>query len=94
MSIKRAKQRTFGSGREDEANSNYFAKPKQPDKNWQEHIEGKGDDAFLPYAFTTKFAMGALMVHSKFGKGIVVGIDATNVNVLFEEGVKKLGHAG
>ena len=94
MSIKRAKQRTFGSDRDDKTNKDYFAKPKVPDKNWQEHTEGKADDAFQPYAFSSRFVMGALLVHSKFGKGVVVGIDATNVDVLFQEGVKKLGHGG
>ncbi len=94
MSIKRAKQRTFGANQEDESNRNYFAKPKEPDKNWEEHTTGKDDSAFQPYAFTSRFAMGALIAHSKFGKGVVVGIDATNVDVLFQEGVKKLGHGG
>ena len=94
MSIKRAKQRTFGSDREDEANKDFFAKPKVPEKNWEEHMADKSDDAFAPYSFTTKFSKGSLLQHSKFGKGIIVAIDATNVDVLFQEGVKKLGHAG
>ena len=94
MSIKRAKQRTFGSGRDADEPSDYFAKPKQPDKTWEEHVADKGDEAFVPYAYTSRFAMGILMQHPKFGKGIVVGVDATNVNVLFQDGVKKLGHGG
>ena len=96
MSIKRAKQagRGLGSDRDDETNKDYFAKPKVPDKNWEEHTADKADDAFQPYAYTSRFAMGALIVHSKFGKGVVVGIDATNVDVLFQDGVKKLGHGG
>ncbi len=49
---------------------------------------------FSPYATTTKFAKGALVSHSKFGKGLVVSVEGSRIEVLFEDGVKKLGHAG
>ncbi len=94
MSMKRSKAKSSGSSRgggDDE--SSYFAKPKEPEKTWAEHLEGKGDDAFVPYAMTSRFAKGQLLAHPKFGKGIVVGVEGQRIEVLFEEGPKKLGHA-
>lgn len=91
MSIKRVKQRTFGKSA-DAGEDDYFAKPKEPERSWEEHIAGKEDDAFRPYAMTERYAKGALVSHAKFGKGIVVGVEATNVQILFQDGTKKLGH--
>jgi hypothetical protein len=94
MSMKRSRAKSGGSGRatgEDE--SSYFAKPKEPEKTWAEHLEGKGDDAFLVYAMTSRYSKGQLLTHPKFGKGVIVGVEGTRIEVLFEEGPKKLGHA-
>jgi hypothetical protein len=94
MSMKRSRAKSSGSGRasgEDE--SSYFAKPKEPEKTWAEHLDGKGDDAFVPYAMTSRFAKGQLLTHPKFGKGIVVHVEGQRIEVLFEDGPKKLGHA-
>src|SRR5258708_25529649 len=92
MSIKRAKQRSFGSGRGGSSEDDFFAKPAEPDKSWDEHMADKTDEQFSPYAMTNKYAKGALIAHSKFGKGVVVHVEGTNVTVLFQEGAKKLGH--
>ena len=91
MSIKRAKQRTFGKAADSEED-NYFAKPKEPEKTWDEHMDGKKDADFHKYAMSDRYAKGAFVMHPKFGKGIVVAIDATNVQILFQEGINKLGH--
>ena len=91
MSMKRTKQRTFskaGAGEEDD----YFKKPTEPEKTWEQHVEGKDDSAFAPYAMTNRYDKGALIMHSKFGKGVVVDVDATSVQVLFQDGPRKLGH--
>ena len=94
MSMKRSKAKSSGSGRSTEdADAAYFAKPKVPEKTWAEHVEGKGDDAFTAFAMTTKFAKGQLLAHPKFGKGVVVHVEGQRIEVLFEEGPKKLGHA-
>ena len=94
MSIKRTKQRSFGRGRDAEESSFGPAKNAEPEKTWAQHMEGKGDDAFVPYAMTSRFAKGALLIHPKFGKGAVVGVEGPRIEVLFEDGPKKLGHAG
>ncbi len=92
--MKRSKAKSSGSGRSSgEDESSYFAKPKEPEKSWAEHLEGKADDAFAPYALTSRFAKGQLLAHPKFGKGVVIGVEGPRIEVLFEEGPKKLGHA-
>ena len=95
MSIKRTKQASYGSRNRDYPDDGPFgaAKPSEPTKTWAEHMEGKADDAFVPYALATKFEKGALISHPKFGKGIVVNVEGPRIEVLFEEGAKKLGHA-
>ena len=94
MSMKRSKARTSGSGRSSgDDDASYFAKPKEPEKSWAEHMEGKKDDAFVAYSLSARFAKGQLVTHPKFGKGIVVGVEPQRIEVLFEEGPKKLGHA-
>jgi hypothetical protein len=91
MSMKRVKQRTQGSPRDDEARDTYFAKPAQHVFTWEE-VEAKPEEAFVPYAMTERFAKGAFINHSKFGRGVVIAVEATNVQILFKDGTKKLGH--
>jgi hypothetical protein len=92
MSIKRSKQRSYGSARDKGDEDDYFAKPKDPEKSWEQHMEGKTDADFVPYAMSSRFTKGQLVTHGKFGKGIVIAVDATNVQILFQDGTKKLGH--
>jgi hypothetical protein len=93
MSMKRSKQAGSSSERDkDAADGGYWAKPAVVEKTWTETMEGKGDDAFSPYALAERYAKGQLVTHAKFGKGIVVEADAHKVEILFEDGKKKLGH--
>jgi len=94
MSIKRSKQRNFGSRDSDEAATGFGSKKVELPKVWADETVGKPDSDFTPYTVTTKFAKGALLLHSKFGKGIVLDVEGARVEVLFAEGPKKLGHAG
>ena len=92
--MKRSRAKSGGSGRATgDEESSYFAKPKEAEKTWAEHLAGKGDEAFLQYAMTSRYAKGQLVSHAKFGKGVVVGVEGTRIEVLFEDGPKKLGHA-
>jgi hypothetical protein len=99
MSIKRTKQVTRGGRfRDAEPGSTGLfgaAKPKAEEQvwNWQEQVGAKPDDAFVPYAQTNTFQKEALILHPTFGKGIVTGVDGKRISVLFQDGVKKLGHA-
>jgi hypothetical protein len=94
MSIKRTKQRNYGPrGREgDDEASPFGSKPAEPVKTWAELLEGKTDEQFAAYAMTARYDKGALILHSKFGKGVVVGVEGPRIEVLFEDGPKKLGH--
>ena len=94
MSIKRSKQKSFGAGRRDENEGLFsFSKPPEPEKSWEEHMAEKPEEAFASYSFKQHYDKGALIQHPKFGKGVVLGIEGSHVDVLFAEGPKKLGHA-
>jgi hypothetical protein len=93
MSMKRSKQRSSGSGRfSGKDDDSAWSKPAEPEPSWSE-VESKPDEAFVPFALSSKYAKGDLILHPKFGKGLVVGVEATRIEVLFHEGKKKLGHA-
>ena len=90
MSMKRAKAKT--SGKEKNAETDFWAKPVAPEKTWEEATEGKADSDFTAYTMSERFTKGQLISHSKFGKGFVTDVDALRVEILFQEGKKKLGH--
>jgi hypothetical protein len=90
MSMKRTKQRSSGSGRDSEDNAPAWGKPADPEPTWAD-VEGKPDDAFVPFVLSTRYAKGALLRHPKFGKGLVLGVEGTRIEVLFQDGKKKLG---
>jgi hypothetical protein len=90
MSMKRAKQKS--SGKEKPGETDFWAKPTTPEKTWEEAVEGKPDGDFTQYAMSERFAKGQLISHPKFGKGFVTDVDALRVEILFQEGKKKLGH--
>ena len=91
MSMKRSKQRSSG-GRDKDQGTDFWAKPTEPEKTWEEQVDGKTDEQFVAYALSTRFSKGQLVTHPKFGKGVVVDSDASRVEILFQEGKKKLGH--
>ncbi len=93
MSMKRTKQRASGGARDNDDATNYWAKPTEPDKSWREHVDGKTDDAFTPFALSQRYSKGQLVTHTKFGKGVVVDEDTSKCEILFESGKKKLGHS-
>ena len=93
MSMKRSKQRTSGTTQDSQADDDYFAKPKEPVKTWEEVTVDQPDGAFTPYALTTRFDKGQLVTHPKFGKGVVTFVEGARVEILFQDGTKKLGHS-
>lgn len=89
--MKRTKQRSGGrDGKDTEVD--FWAKPQAPEKVWAEEVEGKDEASFAAYSLSTKYALGQLVSHVKFGKGIVVDVEASRVEILFADGKKKLGH--
>jgi hypothetical protein len=93
MSMKRTKQRGTGSGRSSPQDDDAaWTKPAEPEPKWAE-VDSKPDAAFVPFAISSRFAKGDLILHSKFGKGLVLGVEPGRIEVLFQDGKKKLGHA-
>jgi hypothetical protein len=93
MSMKRSKQRSSGSGRgsgsDDDSSS--WAKPKGPEPSWSD-VDAKPVESFVHFSMSSRYAKGDLILHAKFGKGIVLGAEPTRIEVLFQDGKKKLGH--
>jgi hypothetical protein len=92
MSIKRSRQSSTRSPHRG-AESFSFAKPPEPEKTWDEHMAGRAPESFAPYSFTSSYAKGALIAHTKFGNGVVLKVDGGHIEVLFSDGKKVLGHA-
>lgn len=90
--MKRTKQRGAGGGRDKDTETDFWAKPVQPEKTWEEQVDGKQAESFLPYTLSERYAKGQLVLHTKFGKGVVVDVETSRVEILFQEGKKKLGH--
>jgi hypothetical protein len=90
MSMKRTKQRTAGSGRASEDESPAWGKPADPEPTWAD-VESKPEGSFVPFVLSTRYAKGSLILHPKFGKGLVLGVEGTRIEVLFHDGKKKLG---
>ena len=92
--MKRSKQRSSGSGRYSgrEEDSAAWVKPEAPEPTWAE-IESKPDESFVPFVLSSRYSKGDLLLHPKFGKGLVLQVDGSRIEVLFKDGKKKLGHA-
>lgn len=93
MSMKRAKE--VRRGREGDGEDDGSLTPKKPEKkwDWEKDVSSQPDSAFTAYSPKTKFAKEAFVLHSKFGKGVVVAVEQQKVDILFQEGPKKLAHA-
>jgi hypothetical protein len=90
MSMKRTKQRS--SARESEDETPAWGKPADPEPTWAGEVEPKPEASFLPFALSSRYAKGNLILHPKFGKGLVLGVEGARIEVLFQDGKKKLGH--
>ena len=89
MSMKRTKQRS--SARESEDETPAWGKPADPEPVWSD-VESQPDASFLPFVLSSRYAKGNLILHPKFGKGLVLGVEGPRIEVLFQDGKKKLGH--
>jgi hypothetical protein len=94
MSMKRTKQVTRGKGRDADNDSPFNKKPPEKNYTFAEDVAGQPDSAFVAYNLKAKFGKGTLIEHPKFGRGVVIAVEESRVEVLFQDGNKKLGHAG
>lgn len=93
MSIHRPKRPTFRKA-DDSATPERAGAQAAKLPKWKDAVADQPEEAFVAYAPSTTYLAQALLTHPKFGKGIVVGVEPGKVAILFEEGVKKLVHAG
>jgi hypothetical protein len=95
MSMKRARK-TGPGGRagDSEGALTPFGQALPTIPSWQEAVGDKTDLTCRPWSLTTSFARNEVIEHPKFGKGLVVFVQGTKIQVLFQEGTKMLGHAG
>ncbi len=70
----------------------HFKTREDPELTYEQYMEGTTDDQFALFSVNATYAKGALIRHSKFGKGVVVGVEGLRVVVLFADGPKKLSH--
>jgi hypothetical protein len=92
MSMKRAKE-VRRRGREEESGDGFFStKPAAKQWDWEKDVASQPDEAFTQYAPKSRFAKDAFLVHPKFGKGVVLDVEPSRVEVLFQDGPKKLAH--
>lgn len=90
--MKRTKPRGPGGSKNQDDVTDFWAKPAAPEKTWAEATEGQADDAFAAYSMATRYAKDQLLAHPKFGKGVVTDVEASRVEILFQDGKRKLGH--
>jgi len=96
MSMKRSKQANrFPRYREVEGPS-WLATRKVEEKtyDWQAQVAGQPENVFHPYDPQKAFQAEELILHPKFGRGIVTKVDGKRLDVLFQDGPRKLVHAG
>ena len=93
MSMKRSKEVRRGNAKEADDNDGFFS-PKNPAKkwDWEKDVSSQPDELFAKYAPKERFAKDSFLVHPKFGKGVVTDVEPSRVEVLFQDGPKKLAH--
>ena len=62
-------------------------------RKWQEATGDKDASEYRPYSMTTRFEAGQLIMHPKFGEGLVQEVTAPQkISILFRTGLKTLIH--
>jgi hypothetical protein len=92
MSMKRTKKATGGARSQSEGSLG-FNPPTGDVPPWDQVVQDKPEESFIPYTLARTFVRNDLVLHKTFGKGLVLAIDGARIEVLFAEGVKKLAHA-
>jgi hypothetical protein len=93
MSMNRPKRASSRRNEPSVSSKSGSSPPSTKPPKWKDVVGDKPDSAFTAYSATVTFAKDALVAHPKFGKGIVIEVDGNKVQILFEEGPKKLVHA-
>lgn len=91
MSINRPKRATFRSNRE--SPTVLDQQEEERPANWSAVMEGKTDGDFRTYSVKETYSKGDGVQHPKFGQGVVVAVEPTKIDVLFESGERRLVHS-
>lgn len=63
-------------------------------REWQEATSNKDPSEFLPYSMTSTFEIGQLVMHPKFGEGLVrESLAPHKLSIVFKDGPKTLIHS-
>lgn len=63
-------------------------------REWQEATSNRDPSEFLPYAMTSTFEPGQLVMHPKFGEGLVrEELAPQKLSIVFKDGPKTLVHS-
>lgn len=91
--MKRARRATNSTKQTETDGPLSFKGDSTPQKTWEELVGSQPEEAFKPYAISTTFVKNELLLHSKFGRGIVTLVENNRIEVLFQDNSRKLGHA-
>jgi hypothetical protein len=91
MSISRPKRASHKKHDEKDGDFNFLTKPEPI--TWDGAVEGKSDADFESYSVRNTYVVGSLIIHPKFGKGVVTFVEGKKIEVLFQETSRKFGHA-
>ncbi len=94
MSMKRVRKTGSSGDSHADAPLTAFGRALPGIPTWKDAVEAKSDASFTPWSLSAKFSRDELIEHPKFGRGVVVLVVGTTIEVLFQEGTKKLAHAG
>ncbi len=92
MSMKRTKKATATTRGSSSETSFGFNPPDQVVPTWDVAVGALGADGFIAYAPAQTYKRDTLLDHAKFGRGKVLAVDGGRIEVLFNDGVKKLAH--
>ncbi len=92
MSIKRSKEVRHRRDPGEADDSSFSSRPPPRKWDWEKDVMPHPDDAFTPYVTSGRYFAEALLVHPVFGKGVVIAADPRRIEVLFQDGPKKLVH--
>mgnify|MGYP006278310221 CR=1 FL=1 len=69
------------------------APPKRAPKIWQEAIAGKDLSNPVPYHPKSTYTVGQVLMHGRFGTGVVMGVkEGGKIVVVFEDDMRVLVH--
>ena len=90
MSISRPKRVIHRRQDDKDGEFNFITKPEPI--TWNGAVEGKEDKDFAPYSVKNTYTVGDLLMHPRYGKGVVSFVEDNKIDVLFEDGARKLAH--